>query len=139
MASASATPTTMDLWLEEPSARDPETGELVFPALTKQSFLLLLKFYDPAGGGSLRVRAPRPRRRSRASLVPVHGHRPALVLLYRRRLRSSGCASAAGLCRRCLRRAHLSSLVYVTCCAALSSVVVLHPVPSADSARLSFA
>ena len=60
MASATATPTTMDLWLEEPSARSPETAELVFPTLTKQSFLLLVKFYDPAGGGTLRVRAPPP-------------------------------------------------------------------------------
>ena len=58
VASAAATPTTMDLWLEEPSARNPETGELVFPTLIKQSILLLVKFYDPAGGGSLRVRAP---------------------------------------------------------------------------------
>ncbi|KAK9819401.1 hypothetical protein WJX81_005916 [Elliptochloris bilobata] len=54
VASTAQAPTTMDLWLEEPSARSPETGELVFPTLTKQSLLLLVKFYDPANGGTLR-------------------------------------------------------------------------------------
>ena len=64
----------MDLWLEEPSARNPETGDLVFPTLTKQAFLLLVKFYDPAGGGTLRVRGPPPRRSSAGAARDSHCH-----------------------------------------------------------------
>lgn len=52
---AAQAPTTMDLWLEEPSARSPGSEELHFQQLTKQSLLLLVKFYDPASQ-TLRVR-----------------------------------------------------------------------------------
>lgn len=55
VAMAAQAPTTMDLWLEEPSARSPGSEELYFPALTKQSLLLLVKFCDPASQ-TLRVR-----------------------------------------------------------------------------------
>lgn len=56
-ATTAQPPATMDLWLEEPTARIAGSGELQHQPLTKQSLLLLLKFYDPAAQ-SLRVRAP---------------------------------------------------------------------------------
>ena len=103
VASATATPTTMDLWLEEPSARSPETGELVFPPLTKQSFLLLVKFYNPAGGGSLRVR-PLPLASAPASTevraACTNSAPGGAVQACAWQL--PGFASAAGAHRRCL-------------------------------------
>ncbi len=65
LATLAQPPATMDLWLEEPSARTPGSDELHFQPLCKQSVLLMLKAYDPAAQ-TLRVRARPPRARARA-------------------------------------------------------------------------